>query len=530
MFAFPARRSALLSRNSLQRWLPPLFSGVLLALAFPCHPQNPFAFLFNPAWAYIALVPLLASLQGGSFKEGFRRAWAAGLAFNLMGLYWVAYTQGGGLAVVAGTALMALYLGLFNGLFGGALNILAARLGPVALAAAPFLWTAAEYLLSLGELGFPWLLLGHSQAAFPSLIQYASITGVYGVSFWLVVGNSLLASLLNSRPARAVALATGAALTLLLPWLHGRSLLAQTQTSAATMRVALIQPNLAFAEKWGPEGLDRSIELLAKLSFSAARQQPDLVVWPETALPCYLQTQANCRQPISALVDSMDVQLLTGASDYDYDRRQPYNAAFLVNPQGQSIQSYAKMHLVPFGERTPYRDSIPLLRAIDWSRLTGALGPTEFAPGREQTLFAHPAGDFAVLICFESVFPDLVRRSVSQGARLLVNITNDSWFGRTAGPYQHAQLAVFRAVENRRPVARCATSGISLFIDTFGRPRQATDIFTQAVRVDDLTLASETTFYTRHGDLFAQLALGVSCSLLLCALLPAQWIKTSYVR
>ena len=530
MFVFPAGRPVLPWRNSLHRWLPPLLSGALLALAFPCRPQSPLAFLFNPAWAYIGLVPLLASLSGGSFKEGFRRAWATGFAFNLTGLYWVAYTQGGGLAVVAGTALMALYLGLFNGLFGAVLNRLIARFGPPALGAAPFLWTAAEYLLSLGELGFPWLLLGHSQAAFPSLIQYASTTGVYGVSFWLVLFNSLLAALLTARPARGALLAAAAALALLLPWLHGRASLAQAQTQSPTMRVALVQPNLTFAQKWGPEGLNRSIDRLAELSLAAARQEPDLVVWPETALPCYLLTHADCRQRVGALVDTMAVPLLTGASAYDYASRQPYNAAFFLQPRRQNIQSYAKMHLVPFGERTPYRDRIPLLRDIDWSRLTGALGPAEFAPGRRRTLFAHPAGDFAVLICFESVFPDLVRRSVSQGARLLVNITNDSWFGRTAGPYQHAQLAVFRAVENRTPIARCATSGISLFIDAFGRPFQTTDIFTQVVRVGDLPLASESTFYTRHGDLFAQLVLGLSCGLMILVLLPVRRIKTPYVR
>ena len=165
------------------------------------------------------------------------------------------------------------------------------------------------------------------------------------------------------------------------------------------------------------------------------------------------------------------------------------------------------MHLVPFGERTPFKDSFPLLRNIDWTALTGDLGPAEFARGQRRTLFEHDSGFFAALICFESVFPDFVRLSVLAGADFLVNITNDSWFGATAGPYQHAQLAVMRAVENRRAIARCATSGISLFIDPFGRTTQETDIYTAAYRVGRIQVGGERTFYTRHGDLFAQASL-----------------------
>ena len=163
------------------------------------------------------------------------------------------------------------------------------------------------------------------------------------------------------------------------------------------------------------------------------------------------------------------------------------------------------MHLVPFGERTPFMDHVPLLRDIDWTALTGDLGPAEFARGRERTLFNHPRGDFAVLICFESVFPDLVRRHVAAGADFLVVITNDSWFGRTAGPYQHAQLAVFRAVENRTAIARCATSGVSLFVDPYGRTSQSTPVFTEAHAVGDLATGARRTFYNRRGDLFARL-------------------------
>jgi apolipoprotein N-acyltransferase len=187
--------------------------------------------------------------------------------------------------------------------------------------------------------------------------------------------------------------------------------------------------------------------------------------------------------------------------------REHYNSAFLFTGGPLPPQSYAKMHLVPFGERTPFRDSIPLLRDIDWSALTGDLGSAEFTPGVERTLFQHPKGLFSVLICFESAFPDLVRRSALDGARFLVIITNDSWFGRTSGPFQHAQLSILRAVETRTAIARCATSGISLFIDRYGRTTMTTGLYEQAVRVANIRLSEGDTFYTRHGDLFAWVSL-----------------------
>jgi apolipoprotein N-acyltransferase len=504
-------------QTRLYHWIPPLISGGLLALAFPCHPQHPLAFLYHGSWACVALVPLLMSLPGGTFKAGFQHGWLTGFVFNLLSLYWVAHTQGGGAAVVGGTFLMAAYLGLFIGVFAGIQNLLQGLWGRRAAAAVPLLWTAQEYLLSLGELGFPWLLLGHSQAIFPALIQYATFTGVYGISCWIALLNVLILLVLTGAQSRLRLAALGLLiLSLVAPYLHGRALIPTTAAEdAKTIRVGLIQPNLSRHEKWGADGLERSFTTLETLSRQAAEQKPALLVWPETALPCYLRLRPNCRSRVEKLVEELQIPLLTGASDYDHTRSEPYNSAFFFRPHQPGLQSYAKMHLVPFGERTPFRDNIPLVRDIDWKVLTGDLGPAEFGRGTEHTIFAHPQAAFATLICFESAFPDLVRKSVDAGAQLLVNITNDSWFGQTAGPYQHAQLSILRAVENRMAIARCATSGISVFIDPFGRTFQATDIFEPAMRVHELPVGQGHTFYTRHGDIFAQFtllaALGLTC-------------------
>ena len=503
-----------LALTPLYRLLLAALSGALLSLAFPSHPDHPLAFLYHPLWAHCALVPLLLVLKDRGFKAGFASGWISGLVWNLLSLYWVAYTQGGGLAVVGGTGLMAAYLGLFTGLCTGLFNVLAARWGAKALALLPLLWTGQEYLLSLGELGFPWLLLGHSQAALPHFIQYATWTGVFGVSCWVVGLNALFYSALVGRRV----LLAGVALGYLLPWVHAQGALTTTVPTEG-LRIGLIQPNTTYIDKWGPNGLERTFSALATLSRQAAKRDPELLVWPETAVPCDPVRRAGCRGRIQALVDELDIPLLTGAPHANY------NAAFFVQPGSVTLPSYAKMHLVPFGERTPYRDSIPLLRDIDWTHLTGDLGPAEFARGTEHVVFAHPRHPFAVLICFESIFPDLVRQHVAAGARVLVNITNDSWFGRSAGPYQHALINVMRAVENRTAIARAATTGISLFIDPFGRTYEATDLFTPAVAVATVPVGQPATFYTRHGDIFAW-----SCLLVVLGAFVARFRKPHPAR
>lgn len=508
--------SRLLTCLNLARrpWGHCVLSGLLLTLAFPCHPEHALAWLYGPAWAWIALTPLLLAVgDARGIGVAFRQGWLTGFVFHLLSLYWVAHTQGGGPAVVGGTGLMASYLALFTGAFAAGLRFVVGRVGARGLLAAPLLWTAAEYLLSVGELGFPWLLLGHSQAPLPALIQVAEYTGVYGVTFAVCASNALLAGAL-AQPGQRQRLLAGAAIVPALLAVYGALVIEPegpgTRDPApliAAPRIAVVQNNMGLS-KWRPNGLATSLASLEMLSRRALSEAPDLIVWPETAVPCNLSRRAECRDRVHKLAIDLDTPILTGAPSTNTDTGEPLNGAFLFRPHTWQVLTYAKMHLVPFGERTPLRDSLPLLRDIDWSVLTGDLAPAEFARGQERTLFpltsaAADTTHFAVLICFESVFPDFVRRSVGAGADLLVNITNDSWFGPTAGPYQHADLAVLRAVENRVAIARCATSGVSLFIDRFGRTRQHTELGTADVRVAALAPRTGTTLYTRHGDWFA---------------------------
>ncbi|HJP33496.1 MAG TPA: apolipoprotein N-acyltransferase [Candidatus Latescibacteria bacterium] len=499
-----------------------LLSGVLLALAFPCHPDNPLAPLYSGLWAWIALAPLLVVLATAtSRRRAFRLGASTGFLFHLLSLYWIGNTQGGGAAVIAGAILGSAWLSLFTGAFALAQSVLLLRFGLFALLTAPVLWTSVEYLLSLGELGFPWLLLAHSQAAFPLLLQPATVTGAYGVSFAIAGSSTLIAMAFHRRSTGPRWLAAGLAVPACIA-VYGA--LVMEAEAPGDVRVTVVQNNMGL-EKWQAGGLEASLASLGALSREGMESSPDLIIWPETAVPCNLAWSADCRRRLRALTVELGTPILTGGPDTNAETRQPYNSAFLFQPHTRDVPSYAKTHLVPFGERTPWRDTLPLLRDIDWSALTGDLGPAEFAPGTRRTLFPvasasdssppAPTARFAVLICFESVFPDLVRRSVGNGADFLVIITNDSWFGATAGPYQHAGIASIRAVENRTAIARCATNGISLFIDRFGRTRLQTEHGVAAVRTGEVVRRQGSTFYTRHGDLFAGANLLLSFLLLL---------------
>tara|TARA_B100001250_G_scaffold165132_1_gene142121 strand:+ start:4375 stop:5925 length:1551 start_codon:yes stop_codon:yes gene_type:complete len=487
----------------LSWWTNSIITGILLTLSFPGPPIAFLQWVYHPYLAYCALIPLLYSLTQCNSRKAFHLGWVAGIIHNLLSLYWVAYTQGGGPAVVGGTFLLAFYLGLFTAVWAWIYNKAYQRWNSLSLGLAPILWATIEYALSLGELGFPWLLLGHGHAGQIQFVQFAAFTGVYGVSFWIVAINALILGCVYSETRDRRYWIGATIISFVVPWLYSNSVINSDESSGESIRVALIQPNQRLEEKWGPNGLENSLTKLQGLSLNIISEKPEIIIWPETALPCYLQHSAYCQNRIREFVNTTNVPLLTGASHYESSTKRPFNSAFFIKPNSSDLPSYAKMHLVPFGERTPYRDVIPFLGSIDWTKWTGDLGPAEFSPGVERKLFDHPKGKLGTLICFESVFPDLVRRHVLSGAQALINITNDSWFGFSAGPYQHALLNAMRAIENRVAIARSATTGQSLFIDRFGRQSKQSDLFVETSIIGEIQLERSGSFYTRQGDLFA---------------------------
>jgi len=257
----------------------------------------------------------------------------------------------------------------------------------------------------------------------------------------------------------------------------------------------VLQGDIDSYKKWDSTFADFSYATYHALTRIAAAQATDLIVWPETAVPGYLRVDTQRLRELQTLSHRVSTPILFGTLEYSAEEPGEYiyyNAAHQVSDGRLGPEFYAKMQLVPMGEWIPFSDRVKVLKDIH-------VGQADFTAGDKFVVFAHPQGPYAALICFESGFPELARNFVLRGARFLVNITNDGWYGFTAGPYQHARMCVMRAIENRTPIARSANSGISLFVDRVGRTDNETDQFFTDLRTDKMALRDEITFFTRHG-------------------------------
>lgn len=473
----------------MQPYLLSILSGLCIAAAFPDTDWN--------LLAWVGLLPFFMAVEGRGWRETFRIGYAGGVAFWWGLMYWLTNVT------VAGFLVLTLYLALYFPLFGVLMN--AARRRPPApwWLAAPVLWTALEYARTYAFTGLPWGVLGVTQHRAIPLIQFASITGVYGVSFLVVLVNAAIYECAAGRgrrrfvPAACAALAAAAAAAWGAWWTRGGASLGES------VRVAIVQGNVPQEEKFG-EGFTR--EIIAKfhrLTLPLKAEGPDLVLWPETSLPGYYFYDPLVRGTTAELQERMGTPLLLGSVHVsDLDDPKYFNCAFLVDPNGEPLGRYDKIHLVLFGEIVPCKTVFPfLMRLVPYEE--------DFTPGTEFTVFTLAKADFAALICFEDVMPDLARKFVARGARFLVNITNDAWFGRTSQPYQHVAHAVFRCVENCVGMVRATNTGLSCFIDPFGRVygvlRNAAgeDLYVEGAEARDLPLTRTSTFYTRHGNIFA---------------------------
>ncbi|MCE2439150.1 MAG: apolipoprotein N-acyltransferase [Candidatus Latescibacteria bacterium] len=468
----------------------PAVSGLVLGAAFP---PLPLGFL-----SYVALIPLLVSAQRLRGRAAFGAGFAHGIFFYGATLYWIGWITPPGMAGAA------IYMSLFRGLFLWTFARVVRRYGIAGMWSAPFLWVGFEYFNALGDMGFPWVVLGNSQTAYLWLIQYAEVTGVYGVSFWIVLVNLSVLMLWRNRARRRVwAVALAALFT--GPAANGYLALKNDPDEHA-VPVGVVQPDMPPVAK-EYRGFDYNFGKLKPMTAEAAGLGARLVVWPETAVG-YLEGELyrHHRERVQAMVDSLGIYVFTGAYRLEVgDPVKVFNSSFLFAP-GEGISGYYdKTRLVPFGERAPFPEILPFLRKIRFTG--GGFVGGNWDSGETRTVFNGPDARFSALICYDSVFPGFVRSFVDLGAEFLVIITNDGWFGKSSGPFQHAEAAVFRAIENRRAVVRCANTGVSTFIDAYGRKSGTTGIFHPAVLTQGVAPRTAKTFYTRYGDLFAQLCL-----------------------
>jgi len=377
----------------------------------------------------------------------------------------------------------------------------------------PFLWVGLEYLRSILLTGFPWADLGHSQYLNLPFIQIADITGVYGLSFIILWVNITLYLVLHQWPAKIFpyreVLISVIILTGVLLYGYAKMDAVDRQASQqAILRVGLVQGNIDQSIKWDESFQRETLKIYERLSFRTAREEPNLIIWPETAAPFFFQDAKQYQPEILDIPVKTNAFLLFGSPSYKVERGKVnhYNSAYLASPSGEIVGKYDKIHLVPFGEYVPFGEILSL----------GSLGEGigDFKSGKEIINLSLPQGKFGVVICFEIIFPDLCRKFVKKGANFLVTITNDAWFGRTSAPYQHFSIAVFRAVENRVFVARAANTGISGFIDSKGKILKRGTIFKEEAIYGDIRLSTAKTFYTLYGDIFAWICSGFSVFLL----------------
>jgi apolipoprotein N-acyltransferase len=376
----------------------------------------------------------------------------------------------------------------------------------------------------LGDVAFPWLGLGTSLADAPLLVQWADLAGARGATLWLVWCNVMVSGVVGlwgqwraiGRRLVPVVVTVGLAAGY-GAWRERTIALREVGT------ITLVQPNIAFHEKWIPERADSEVATLLAMSRQAtAAARPDLVIWPEAALPYYLTLRPDWQSAIARFASEARVAVLTGGLHFtllEGDRTQTFNAAFLFDSLGrwQPYPIYQKHYLVPVVERVPF---VP----VGWFRALPGLGRWSggFGRGRELPLYETPKGRFGVIVCYESAFEDLARRYRRSGADFLVNITNDAWFGRTAAPHQHASHLILRAIETRMGVARAANDGISAFVDPLGRVSQPSRLQTQTVVTGSLRTSDAGSLYVRLGDWVGVLA-AVATLVLAGAQLMRQW-------
>jgi apolipoprotein N-acyltransferase len=477
----------------------------------------------------VALTPLLVALvspvAAATNRSGFGLGLLTGAVYFSGTLYWLVETMTtfGGLPTVVAVlaaALLVAYLSLFPAAFAMAIVQLRKSLGVqrALLCAAP-VWVATELGRQYVWDGFPWALLGYSQVSVLPVAQLASITGVYGLSALLAASAAALTSLVLERgrarwtPAIVVALAIAA----IAFWGTRRMAHGALTAAAQPVRVAVIQGNILQDDKWNPALRDAIIGRYVALTRQAIERGATFILWPESSLPVYFEEDGIRANVIRRLAMENRVTLLIGSDQRILppgrvltapENVDSYNAAFLIRPDGSTGGVYRKMHLVPFGEYVPLQRLLffvkPIVEAV-----------SNFTPGTEHTLLPVQGHKASTAICYEVIFGSLMREFVTSGSELLTTITNDAWYGRSSAPFQHWDQAAMRSIENGRYLARAANTGVSGFVDPYGRVLQKSPLFEPAALVQDVAFISDRTVYSRAGDLVAWVSLAFTVAALL---------------
>ncbi|MCK4739435.1 MAG: apolipoprotein N-acyltransferase [Deltaproteobacteria bacterium] len=479
-----------------------ILSALLLVLSFAP---------FGLGWlSWFCFVPFFFIFENSSKKEVFKHGYIFGVVFFLGTIYWVVnslylYGEVSFILSVFLMLLLVLYLALFFALFALGFSYTSGYKDYLRLLFLPALWVSLEFLRSIIFTGFPWVLLGYSQIEYSYVIQIADIAGVWGLSFFVMTLNVVIYLNISGFIRRRKIAKKETALTVVLIVLvlgYGifrLSAISQVPfasegvSEVKSLSVALVQGNVEQSEKWEPLKKEQAVREYRTLSLTPdkSKTRPELIVWPETAMPFFFSYEEFLSRVVKNVAVEAESFLLTGAPYFEFgeDGKEMnfYNSAFLIDKSGSIASRYDKVHLVPFGEYVPFRKVLFFVE-----KLTEGLGDFKPGPGAIPLELEGSGGEaLGVLICFEAIFPELSARLVKNGATMLVNITNDGWFGHTSAPFQHLEMSRLRAVENRVYLVRAANTGISAIIDPLGRVQSKSDIFTDAVVRGEVNFKSD---------------------------------------
>ena len=519
-------------------------SGVLQVLPFPIAGPAP---LWRTVFCWIALLPLLWSLLGNdktgnllTVGQGAALGYACGFLWYLGNCYWIYQTMYlyGGLAkpIAAGIlVLFCLYLGLYHALFGTLIAAFHKRFGrQVALLLVPFAWVAVE-LARARITGLPWDLLGISQVDNPLLTRLAPITGAYGLSFIIAAVNALWLIRIRIRERRFTRLTlTIAGVVIIVLYVTGLRVITNPKPSPTTATATLVQENLEVgAANTGPQPTTQqflesfsylsrypsprfllgipelastpSVYLIRQNSAEGADSEPtptptDLIVWPESPAP-FQDLDPQFRNAMSALARATQTPIIVGNTGFEPNSNvergyTPYNRASFIAPDGVFAGHYDKMHLVPFGEYVPFKELFFFAK-----NLLNEVGT--FEPGKQRTVFKTSGHTYGVFICYESIFGDEIRHLTQQGADVLINVSNDGWYGDTSAAWQHLNMVRMRAIENHRWILRATNTGVTAAINPYGRVTAAAPRHQRSSIRVHFAYENGLTFYAAHGDLFA---------------------------
>ena len=467
-----------------------IISGFITGLAF--HPLG-LGFL---AWG--SFVPLIHVFNISQLKKNITCGYVFGLSFNLTAFYWIGANSGADLITVFGSLFAAVfYLASFWAGVGLLFSLISKEdqyiSGNIFF---PFIIVLIEYIRSFGALGFPWSNLALSQSKYIYFIQFIEVTGTYGVSFVIIGFNIILYNVIQKK----ISLLKGLSFIMFIIIglsIAGKGRILSLPKSNQDIRVAVVQPNINPNIKW--KNKKEIIAFMDSLHQESIKFKPELIVFPETALPSYLVRDNRTRGILQSTVNSSDIPLLTGTihTSFENNSKYYYNSSMFIIPQ-KKYELYSKIHLVPFAEY----DLLPSI-FHPLTKLNINIDRGNFKSGNNYKVFKYENLLFSNLICYESSIPKISRTFVSKGAEFLIIQANDGWLGSSFGPYQHFELARLRAIENRIPIVRCANTGISGIINFDGSIKTKVELNEKKIIFESLSSNKNGSFYTKYGDIFA---------------------------